>query len=156
MEPKAKLSSRPPSLAFPCCDKGGEPLQAESDSESRTCPRSSKPASKSDRKAKPLLPIQAGEATPISNHRSPRSQHIGTFMMHHDQKAVKKTYASVYCHDHIFARFILRLEGEAAYFLGQSKGRSLLLTPSTSPRDRDYGLTFGEELRGTPPSRAPI
>ncbi|KAL5798369.1 hypothetical protein ACOSQ2_003189 [Xanthoceras sorbifolium] len=36
---------------------------------------------------------------------------------------------------------------EAAYFLG----RSLLLTPSTSPRDRDYGLTFGEELRGTPP-----
>lgn len=47
---------------------------------------------------KRFLPIQAGEAAPISNHRSPRS-HIGTFMMHHDQKAVKKTYASVYCHD---------------------------------------------------------
>ncbi|KAM7460651.1 hypothetical protein LguiB_035958 [Lonicera macranthoides] len=95
MEPKARVSSRPPSLAFPLSDKGGEPLQAESDSESRTCPRSSKPASKSDRKAKPFLPIQAGEAVPISNHRSPRS-HIGTFMMHHDQKAVKKTYASVW------------------------------------------------------------
>lgn len=78
------------SLAFPLSDKGGGPLQAESDSESRTCPRSSKPTSKSDRKAKPFLPIQAGKAAPISNHRSPRS-HIGAFMMHHDQKAVKKT-----------------------------------------------------------------
>ena len=43
----------------PLSDKGGELLQVESDSESRTCPRSSKPASKSDRKAKPFLPIQA-------------------------------------------------------------------------------------------------
>lgn len=39
-----------------------------------------------------------------------------------------------------------RSESEAAYFLG----RSLLLTPSTSPRGGDYGLTFREELRGTP------
>lgn len=151
MEPKARVSSRPPSLAFPLSDKGGEPLQAESDSESRTCPRSSKPASKSDRKAKPFLPIQAGEAAPISNHRSPRS-HIGTFMMHHDQKAVKKTYASVYCHDHIFARFSLRLEGEAAYLLGQ---RALPPPNSFHFSQGQGGLTFGEEVRGTPPSRAP-
>lgn len=35
------------------------------------------------------------------------------------------------------------------------KGHSLLLTPSTSPRDGDYGLTFKEELHGTPPFKAP-
>ncbi|CAI9775875.1 orf43 [Forsythia ovata] len=79
MEPKARVSSRPPSLVFPLSDKGGEPLQAESDSESRTCLRSSKPASKSDRKAKPFLPIQAGEAAYFLGQRAlhpPNSFHF--------------------------------------------------------------------------------
>ncbi|GMN18769.1 hypothetical protein TIFTF001_049854 [Ficus carica] len=68
MEPKAKVSSGPPSLVFPLSDKGGDPLQAENDSESRTSQCTSKPTSKSDRKAKPFLPIQVSEAAPISNH----------------------------------------------------------------------------------------
>ncbi|MCE2056151.1 hypothetical protein HAX54_044126 [Datura stramonium] len=106
----------------------GEPLQAESDSESRTCPRSSKPASKSDRKAKPFLPIQAGEAASYLTTAHP--DHIfGTFMMHHNQKAAKPP-------------------------ISEGKGRSILLTPSTSPRDRNYGLTFGEEVQPRPEVKA--
>lgn len=88
--------------------------------------------------------FQSKPAKPPLNHRSPRS-HIGTFMMHHDQKAVKETYASVYCHDHILARFFLRLEGEAAYFLGQRA----LPPPNSFHFSQGQGLWL--DLRGRTP-----